>query len=85
VLLLPGELAVWALLDVTGELPVPLGGLLALTAVGIAAAFWAGPAAGVAVPLGWVVAAKAGAFDWDPYPALVTTAALAALWTGRNR
>lgn len=85
VMLLAVELAVWALLDRNGELPVPFGGLVALTTTGVAVAFWAGPAAGVAVPLCWVMAARAGGLTWDQHPALVTIAALAALWTGRNR
>ena len=80
-LLLPAELAVsW----VSG-LHVPLGGLVAMTATGIAVAFWLGPAAGVAVPLGWAMVARAGGLDWDQHTSLVTIAALAALWTGRNR
>ncbi|WP_243056644.1 hypothetical protein [Nocardioides sp. SR21] len=80
-LLLPVELAAsWA-----SGLNVPLGGLVALTAAGVAVAFWAGPLAGAAVPLAWVVVARAGGFAWDQHLALVTIAAAAALWTGRNR
>lgn len=81
VLLLPVELGVsW----ISGS-NVPLGGLVALTTAGVAVAFWAGPAAGIAVPLCWVVAARAGGFAWDQHLTLVTIAAAAALWTGRNR
>ena len=81
VLLLPVELAI----AVSSRLDVPLAGLAALTATGIAVAFWSGPVAGVAVPLGWVMVARAGGLDWDQHTSLVTIAALAALWTGRNR
>lgn len=80
-LLLPVELAI----TLASRLDVPLAGLVALTATGIAVAFWIGPVAGVAVPLGWVVVARAGGLDWDQHTSLVTIAALAALWTGRNR
>lgn len=80
-LLLPAELAI----AVASTLNVPLGGLVALTAAGLGVAFWAGPIAGAAVPLGWVFVARAGGFAWDQHPALVTIVAAAALWTGRNR
>ena len=84
VLLVPVELAIWA-----ATVDRSLGGVVALTAAGLAAAVWApgsaGLAAGVAVPLVWVVAARAGGLTWDQHSQLVTIAALAALWTGRNR
>jgi hypothetical protein len=83
-LLVPVEVAVWM-----AAVDRSLGGLAALTAAGLAVAVWApgsaGLAAGVAVPLAWVVAARAGGLAWDLHSQLVTVAALAALWTGRNR
>lgn len=83
-LLAPVELAIWV-----AAVDRSLGGLVALTAAGLAVAVWApgsaGLAAGVAVPLGWAVLARAGGLTWDQHSTLVTIAALAALWTGRDR
>ena len=91
-LLLPVELAVWVAWLGIGQrwdAGWAFGGLVALTLVGLAVALWApgpgGLAAGVAVPLAWVIAARAGQFAWDPHSEIVTIAAAAALWTGRNR
>jgi hypothetical protein len=80
VMLVPVALGVWV---ATAGGPVP--GLLALTATGLAVAVWAGVPQGVAVPLAWVILAAAGGFAWELRPELVTVAATAALWAGRNR
>lgn len=79
-LLLPAGLGLW-LAAVGG----PLLGLLALTTSGLAVAVWAGVPLGVAAPVLWVITARAVDIDWDPRPELVTVAAGAALWIGRNR
>lgn len=79
-LLVPVEVVAWI-----GAFGLPLGGLVALTAAGIAVAVWVSGPAGVAVPLAWVLVARAGAFSWDQHTELVTIAAAAALWTGRDR
>ena len=91
-LLLPVQIAIWLAWLVVGQRWAPglaFGGLIALTAAAIAVTVWAPErialAAGVAVPLGWVICARAGGFVWDQHSELVTIAALAALWTGRNR
>jgi hypothetical protein len=59
-LLVPVALAVW-LATAGGALP----GLLVLTAVGVAVSVWAGVPLGVAVPLAWVILARAAGFDWE--------------------
>jgi len=103
-LLVPAGLAVWIVWIGVGHrwapgLGWPLDALAALTATGLAVAVWAperiGVASGAALPLAWVLAARAeGALDedqagvlfaWQHHPEIVTVAALAALWLGRNR
>ena len=103
-LLVPAGLAVWTVWIGVGhrwvpDLGWPLDALVALTATGLAVAVWAperiGLAAGAAVPLAWVVTARADGvldeeqagvlFAWQHHPEIVTGAALAALWLGRNR
>ena len=91
-LLLPVQVAIWLTWLVIGQRWTPglaFGGLVGLTAAAIAATVWAPErialATGVALPLGWVISARAGGFVWDQHSGLVTLAALAALWTGRNR
>ncbi|MFC7492797.1 MULTISPECIES: hypothetical protein [unclassified Nocardioides] len=79
-LLVPAGLGVWLAL-VGGSLL----GLLALTAAGLAVSVWASVPLGVAVPLLWVIVARAVEHDWDLRPELVTVAAGAALWMGRDR
>lgn len=79
-LLAPAGLGVW-LATIGG----PLLGLLALTAAGLAVAVWTGVPIGVAVPLLWVLVARAGDLDWDQHSEVVAAAAGAALWMGRNR
>jgi hypothetical protein len=102
-LLLPAGLGVW-LLSVWAArqwepaVGWPLGQLAALTATGFAVAAWAPDRialeAGVAAPLLWYAAARAGGLDrgpadllfaWHHHPWIVTAAALTALLTGRNR
>lgn len=93
-LLVPAALACWLGWVGVGhrwapELGWPLAGLCALTLAGLAAAVWAPPpwgvAVGVAVPLAWVAAARAGDFAWDLHAEAVVVVAGAALWLGRDR
>jgi hypothetical protein len=94
VLLAPAALAGWLAWVGVGHhwvpaLGWPVAGLAALTATGVAVAVWAPArleaAAGAAVPLTWVVTARSGGFEWDQHSELVTAAAGAAIWMGRNR
>jgi hypothetical protein len=76
-----------------------IGPVAALTATGFAVAVWAptrlAVEAGMVAPLLWCAATQAGAtidrelvgvlFAWQHHPWLVTTAAVAAVLTGRNR
>lgn len=80
VLLVPAGLGIWV-----ATAGGPVLGLLALTAAGLAVAVWVGVPLGVAAPLAWAIAAYAGELDWELRPELVTIAAGAALWAGRNR
>jgi hypothetical protein len=91
-------LSVWAARQWESAVGWPIGQLAALTATGFAVAAWA-PArisleAGVAAPLLWYAAARAGGLGPDPaelplawlhHPWIVTTAALAALLIRRER
>jgi hypothetical protein len=94
VLLAPAALAVWLAWVALGhrwapDLGWPVAGLVALTASAVAVAVWTPErievAAAVAVPLTWVVVARSGGLDWDQHAELVTVAAGAAIWMGRNR
>jgi len=63
----------------------PVAGLAALTAAGLAVAVWGAVWLGAAVPLAWVTLAQTAHVGWEVHPELITVAAAAALWTGRNR
>jgi len=103
-LLVPVAVATWLAYLWPGQRTLPdpgwpLAPLLALLATGVVAAALAprpwGLALGVAVPLAWTAAARAGTgldaevaevlLAWQHHPWLVTTAAGAALLGGRTR
>jgi len=89
-LLVPVGLGLWIAWIAVGhhwtpELGWPLLGLVALTTAGLAVSVWAPLPVAVALPLLWVVAARAGEFDWELRPGLITVVALAVLWAGRDR
>jgi hypothetical protein len=102
-LLVPVGLALWLACVGTARqwepgVGWPLGTVTALGATGFAVVAWAPDRialeAGVATPLVWYAAARAGGLDqgpagllfaWQHHPWIVTTAALTALLMGRNR
>lgn len=105
-LLLPAGLATWLAYEWAGQRLDPaagwsLGALAALTATGLAVAVWAAPgtgtgiAAGVAAPMIWLGATRAGGstdgvaaevlFAWQHHAWAVTAAAGVAFCLGRNR
>jgi hypothetical protein len=88
--LVPAGLAAWTGWLALGHrwapgLGWPLAGFLALSVAGTAAATWGPLWLGVGLPLAWAVLARAGDLDWELQPELVTIAAGAALWAGRDR
>ena len=89
-LLLPAGAAVWLgwlglAQHLAPGLGWPVAGLVALTAAGLAVAVWGTVWLGAAVPLAWVILARAAELDWEVHPELTTVAAGAALYAGRNR
>ena len=88
----------WPAQSLVPGLGWPVAPVVALIACGVAVVVWApraGLAAGIAVPLVWSGASKAAPrldsnisevlLVWQHHPWIVTAAAVAALWMGRQR